>query len=361
MKTMFTLKTRLFAALWLVYSAYMAVQYYVMAGRLGGEITWSQALATQFLYGGLWFVFTPLILWLARTVPFRKRKWAAIFALHFLLGVVVAVVQAWIYTFILSLHRLLTEGVPLAFDAQFTRLASFFDYGIHLYWLVVALDYVYEYYFIARRHELNTATLEAQLAGARLRALTMQVRPHFLFNTLNAISVLIGSEPETARRMVGHLAALLRHTLSVTDQREITLQREMEFLQNYLEIEKTRFSDRLSIDFRIAPETLGALVPAMILQPLVENSVKHGVSKIGGSGKIEVTAERLNGRLRLAVYNTGEGPTGPAMTGGIGLSNTRSRLRHLYGDDQEFTLRASGGGGVTAEITLPYHTEPEAR
>ncbi len=360
MKQPFTLKTRLFIWLWFAYSAYMAVQYYVMRWRLGGEVTWIEAVGSEFTYGGLWLLFTPLILWMARRVPFRKSNWPAALGIHFCAGVVLAVAQAWIYTLVFSVFRLITAGTPLELESQITSMASFFDYGIHLYWLVLALDYVYEYYFITRRHELNEARLEAQLAEARLQALTMQIRPHFLFNTLNTISVLIRSDPDVARRMVGHVSALLRQTLSVTDEGEITLQRELEFLRNYLEIEKTRFNDRLTLRYEIAPDTLEALLPAMILQPLVENSVKHGVSRTGGNGIITISAVRLNGRLRVAVANTGHGFDGAAPPEGVGLSNTRSRLRHLYGDEQEFRLAQNTIGGVdvvTAEVLLPWHTD----
>jgi len=136
----------------------------------------------------------------------------------------------------------------------------------------------------------------------------------------------------------------------------------VEFLRHYLEIEKTRFSDRLTLEFNIGPETSGALVPAMILQPLVENSIKHGVSRVGGAGKIGITAVRTNGRLRLTVANTGQDLGGDPPAAGVGLSNTRSRLKHLYGERQEFRLHArgpDGAPGVTAEIILPFHTEPE--
>jgi len=364
MKRQISLKTRLFLGLWFAYSAYMAVQYYLMRWRLGGEVTWLEAVASEFTYGGLWLLFTPLILWMARRVPFRKSNWPAALGIHFLAGVILAVGQAWTYTLIFSVFRLITAGTPLKLDSQIASMASFFDYGIHLYWLVLALDYVYEYYFITRRHELNEARLEAQLAEARLRALTMQIQPHFLFNTLNAISVMIRTDPEVARRMVGHISSLLRHTLAVTDEREITVSRETDFLKNYLEIEKTRFNDRLTINYEIAPDTLEALVPAMILQPLVENSVKHGVSKIGGRGTITIRSEHLDGRLRLVVTNTGRGFEGETPPEGVGISNTRSRLSQLYGGEQQFTLSHDSPGGidvVTAEVIVPFHTAQEAK
>jgi two-component system LytT family sensor kinase len=353
------LKTRLFAALWLVYSAYMAVQVYVMQARFGPGMPWAEAISTQFLYGGLWLALTPLILLFARRIPFRKGRWPVAFVVHFLLGIAVAVVQAWLFTFIIAGFKAATGGPPVDFSVFFRRLASFFDYGIHLYWLVIVLDHVHEYYFIARRHELNAATLGAQLAQARLRALTMQIRPHFLFNTLNAISVLVRSEPETARSMIAHLAALLRQTLSMTEQQEVSLGTEIDFLRHYLEIEKTRFSDRLSVDIAVDPGALDALVPAMILQPLVENAVKHGVSKNSGAGTISVTGARRDGLLRLAVRNNGGGWDGEEPPEGIGLSNTRSRLRHLYGDRQEFSLRSIAGNTVVAEVTIPFHTAKE--
>lgn len=358
---MFTLKTRLFGALWLVYSGYMTVQVYFMQGRFGDGISWAEAAGTQFLYGALWLCLTPPILWLARRIPFRKPSWPAAFAAHFVLGIALAVLQAWIYSFLLLAWRAAFLGAAFDVGALPLRLASFFDYGIHLYWLVLVLDHVYEYYFIARRHELNAATLEARLATARLGALTMQIQPHFLFNTLNAISVLVRTEPETARKMIGHLSALLRQTLAMTDRQEVPLGKELEFVRHYLEIEQTRFNDRLTVRIDVPPDLGDALVPAMILQPLAENSVKHGISKVSGSGTIVVAGCRRDGFLRLAVTNTGGEWGGDAPAEGIGLANTRARLRHLYADRQEFHLSAGADGVVTAEILLPFHTAEEER
>jgi LytS/YehU family sensor histidine kinase len=202
---------------------------------------------------------------------------------------------------------------------------------------------------------LRASQLEAQLAQAELQVLKMQLQPHFLFNTLNTIAVLIRKDPDAATEMVGRLSALLRFVLEHSGVQEVSLRTELELLDRYLQIEQTRFGERLSVRLAIDPEALDGRVPNMILQPLVENAIKHGISKRRGAGYIEVTAARINGSLRLEIRDDGENFNGDStVQEGVGLGNTRARLQQLYGDRYSFRLSRNGDHGTVASLEVPF-------
>jgi two-component system, LytTR family, sensor kinase len=212
--------------------------------------------------------------------------------------------------------------------------------------------------------QAHNAQLQAQLAEARLRVLHTQLNPHFLFNTLNAVSGLMDEDPRGSRRMIARLSELLRYALRDTTGQEIPLEEELKLVGRYLEIAEIRFQGRLATSVEAEPGLSEALVPSLVLQPLAENAMKHGVGKAGGHGRIEVRASRSGDGLVLRVIDSGPG-TGPgagdATEGaGLGLRHTRERLAELYGDDQRFTLTPTPEGGMVAEIVLPYHTAPRA-
>jgi len=209
----------------------------------------------------------------------------------------------------------------------------------------------------------ETAQLQTQLAEAKLSALNAQLNPHFLFNTLNAVSSLVERDPRGVRRMIARLSELLRYTLDGGTDHEVPLSREISFLERYLEIMQIRFQGKLEIDLQIDDSVRDALVPSVILQPLVENAVKHGVDKIAAAGKIGIRARREADRLLLTVTDNGPGPTKIARLddAGVGLANTRQRLEQLYGADQLLTLDEVTGGGTVARITIPYRTSAELR
>jgi two-component sensor histidine kinase len=215
--------------------------------------------------------------------------------------------------------------------------------------------YMYKRY---RDREVISSQLESELARAQVQILEMQLQPHFLFNTLNSIMVLIRQEPDLASRMVARLSEFLRLTLESAGMQEVTLRHELEFLEKYLHIERIRFGDRLQIEQRVDPATLDALVPNLILQPIVENAIRHGVARKRGPAMIAVTADRSNGSVTLHIRDNGVGlPTrnGGSMKEGIGIRNTRQRLHHLYGDDFTFALDSPPEGGVDVVLTLPFH------
>jgi LytS/YehU family sensor histidine kinase len=189
----------------------------------------------------------------------------------------------------------------------------------------------------------------------------MQLNPHFLFNTLHAISALVHKDVEAADRMIARLSDLLRYALESTDAQEVPLRQELGFLNRYLEIEQTRFGDRLTVRLDIAPETLDALVPNLVLQPLVENAIRHGIEPRAKPGRIDLRARRENGRLKLEVCDNGVGlPSGRIPEEGVGLSNTRARLQQLYGEGHCFELGDAPGGGLMVSVELPFRAAGDA-
>lgn len=219
----------------------------------------------------------------------------------------------------------------------------------------------------AREHEaaalaLHASRLETQLLEAQLGVLRAQLHPHFLFNALHAISTLVDWRPKEARRMLVQLSELLRMALELSETREIPLVRELEWLEHYVELQEVRFGDRLQIDVRVAPDALGALVPPLLLQPLVENAIKHGVEPRPAGGHVEVLAERDGRWLRVRVRDDGAGPSASAASGGsgVGLRNTRARLAALYGDEQQVVLRAAEVGAELL-VELPFREAKMAR
>lgn len=223
-----------------------------------------------------------------------------------------------------------------------------------LYFLVLGLAMAADFYERYRERALRAAQLEASLADARLHALELQLQPHFLFNTMNAISALVRSRRnDEAVTMISGLSDLLRYTLDHAGDQQVALEEEVAVLRRYLEIQHVRFPDRMTFDISLAPEARRAAVPVLLLQPLAENAVRHGIARSAGPGVIEVRAFRSEGRLRIDVFNTGS-LAAPANDGsGIGLRNTRARLQHLYGDAGELAL-APSGNGVLASLSIPW-------
>jgi sensor histidine kinase YesM len=218
----------------------------------------------------------------------------------------------------------------------------------------------------AARLREEAVGLEARLADARLHALRMQMNPHFLFNTLHAVSSLVERDPVGVRRMIARLSELLRYTLEGSGSQEVTLREELDFLRRYLEIQQIRFQGRLDVMEFIDEDTLDAQLPSMILQPLVENAVKHGVNMIEGSGRIELRARQVDGMLVVSIHDNGPGiealpPEPLSSSDGVGLRNTRERLEMLYGGGDRLSLEQSPLGGLIAKIRVPFHTSRDLR
>jgi two-component system, LytTR family, sensor kinase len=225
--------------------------------------------------------------------------------------------------------------------------------NIPIYWIIVSVVHALSYSRRYQERERKSLELEARLTEAKLQALRMQLHPHFLFNTLNAISTLVHRDPNAADEMIANLSELLRATLD-TSEPEIPLRQELQFLDRYLEIQQARFGDRLQINRQIDTTALDARVPTLVLQPLVENAIRHGLEPQPGRGLLEIQVRRQGASLHLSIHDNGVGLKQPGATEGIGLANTRERLQQLYGSQARLVLSSSSRGGCTAEIELPY-------
>ncbi len=310
-----------------------------------GSLTWYACLLSS-----------PLYLWLARRIPIQGRRWARNLAVHAAITTAMVLITGTIYLQLLKatnggirvpslggflLLRLLTESLP--------------------FWAMIALIHAFDF---KRRHrlvELKTAQLQTQLAQARLEALTAQLQPHFLFNTMQGISTLMHRDVRAADAMLSRLSDLLRETLQRGERRESPLFEEMEMLNHYVEICRERFKDRLIFEVDVSPEARRAMVPFFILQPLVENALQHGIARRSGVGRVSVRARRDGDTLCLNVTDDGPGldaAKAAAAREGIGLSNTRERLRELYGNAQELTLDTPVDGGLKVNLVIPFRTSP---
>ena len=315
-------------------------------------------LSWQLVSGYIWFALSPAILFLAKRFPFEEGKWKISLPIHVVTGILTALVQLALDAFILTkMGYPPGREFPNFLEAYKVFLLVNVHLSILIYFGVVGIWSAYNYYQKYRERELRNSQLEARLAQSRLQVLKMQLHPHFLFNTLNAISELVHRDPDAADHMLTDLSDLLRMSFENLEVQEISLKQELEFLNKYLEIEQMRFQDRLKVEMDIAPDTLDASVPNMILQPLVENAIKHGISPKAEGGRIDIESVRSNGHLLISVSDNGLGvPSGDVsnVTEGVGLSNTRRRLKHLYGDGHRFVLDSSAESGLKVSLEIPF-------
>jgi LytS/YehU family sensor histidine kinase len=240
-------------------------------------------------------------------------------------------------------------------------VAAYLEFEFLLYFAILGAGYLVHYRTRYRSNALRTAQLEAQLAQAHLDALRVQLQPHFLFNTLHAISALMDEDLEQARRMLVRLGDLLRMTLETQGTHEVSLQQELECTELYLDIERVRFPEQLEVDLLVDPEALEALVPSLILQPLVENSIRYGVAPLEDGGRVTVSARREEDSLVLKVMDNGTGRSsreGNEGRTGVGIANVRARLAGLYGRAQDFHVFYPENGGFGVQITLPFRVSP---
>jgi two-component system LytT family sensor kinase len=337
------------AVVGLAYSSHL----YVYHNLQGEPTTWLFQLAEAFADFGVWAALTPLILFLARRFPLGARTWPLALLAHVPAALLVSLVQV-------ALHAVLDMGfihwnwtgedMARGFRQLFART---YHFGLLVYFAVVAVQQAMAYY---EAQAVRASRLEARLARAELEALKMQLHPHFLFNTLHAVSALMRRDAKAADQMIARLSEFLRMSLEAGGVQEVTLRRELEFLERYLEIEKIRFRDRLTVATQVEPEALDARVPNLILQPLVENAIRHGISKRRGAGRVEIHAARRNGALELAVRDDGPGLAGSDVAEGIGLSNTRLRLEQLYGGRHRFDVANGAAGGLVVTMEIPFRT-----
>ncbi len=359
------------AAIWFGVGLFDATQTVFVMRSEGMHHAWGLLFATQIVAWVPWAIATPMVLRLARRYPpaqwRRLSTWSAHLAACLAIGLIFAAWNA-------ALEKLLNPYANVPDAGRFsTLLLSKFENGllafVILYSFILAVSYVLDTRDRLARQETETARLNEQLSKAQLNALRRQIEPHFLFNTLNAIAGLVREQRnDAAVIMIAGLSDCLRRVIDNSNRQQIPLGEELEFVEKYLNIQKVRFEERLQLNIDVPTELYSAQVPSLILQPMVENAIKHGIAKRVQGGAIRIAGVRSNGTVTLSVYN--DGPSLPSdwekSESGIGISNIRSRLRGLYGDDFEFTMKnqtlgAEANGkttGVEVSVSVPFASVP---
>lgn len=319
-----------------------------------GEIpNWGRLFTWYLASFWLWMLLVPLVAWLGRKTA--GMDWGRFCLVHIPASVAMALLQVWVRVGVFWIFWSESVTTVHTFGGYLQREFVFNFYFAQLtYWVVLAVLRGMDSRRHLRDERLRNAQLETQLAQSQLQSLRMQLQPHFLFNTLNAISALALADPMQARMMISRLSDMLRLTLEERHTQLLPLSRELEFVRNYLDIQRVRFRDRLAVHFEVNDEVQQAEVPSMILQPLVENALKHGLLEKTDHGNLYVTARREGYGLRLTVEDDGLGLPAESVADGIGLGNTRTRLEMLFGTAAAMNLLARAGGGTCAEIRMPF-------
>src|SRR5882724_10498994 len=351
----------LFGGWTLVSVIFAAISYAAAIGENNKEFGFVSALRLNLVQFYLWAILVPLLFRFSRRFPIEFRPlnlrnlWPYFPALISFAGIHQTIHLAVLWSITPRLRR--------QFPALIDFYRSYFGFGFYIDLIIASLIVIAVhallYYQNFRASELAQSSLKTQLAQAQLRALKMQLHPHFLFNTLHSISSLVLEDPPKANSMIARLGDFLRLTLDHSDQQLVTLKEETEFLRCYLDIEQVRFGDRLAVDFQIEPATLGAEVPHLILQPVVENAIQHAIAPHATPGRIEIAATRRDDLLRLEVRDSGPGLGRPGNGNeghGVGLSNVRARLERLFGSN--FSLEMANGlsRGLTVTIEIPFRS-----
>src|SRR2546429_647114 len=352
----------LFSGWTLVGVIFAAVSYAAAIGENNKEFGFVSALKLNLVQFYLWAILSPLLFRFSRRFPIEFRP---LNVRNLLLYFPALISFAGIHQIIhLAVLWSITPRWRQQFPALIDCYRAYFGFGFYID-LIIALLIVIAvhallYYQNFRASELTQSSLKSQLAQAQLRALKMQLHPHFLFNTLHSISSLVLEDPPKANSMIARLGDFLRLTLDHSGQQLVTLKEETEFLRCYLEIEQVRFGDRLTVEFQIEPAALAAQVPHLILQPVVENAIQHAIAPRATPGSIQVGAKQTNGLLRLEVTDNGPGlttRTDALESQGLGLKNVRARLEQLYGNQHCFEVSNRPEGGVTVVMQLPFRAE----
>lgn len=323
----------------------------------------NQALLESLTFWWAWGLITPLIFWIDAGLPFTNKQ----LGLRILAHVPMSIVAVALYTYVLDAINagvgLPVWSAPGAHGVLAKVFSEVFLWRWVVYWVIVGARQTSRYYGRYLEGELRLERLERNFSEARLNALRMQLDPHFLFNALNTISSQVERDPRLARTMIEHLGASLRLSLEARDRQEIPLAEELAFLDHYVAIQKLRFAEHVRIEIRVAPEVKDALVPSLIVQPLVENAIRHGVSGRASGGAVTVSAEHDEDQVHIRVTDDGVGlPPGWTLerSSGTGLSVTQERILGLHPGTNRFSVRPRPGGGTEVEISLPLRFAAES-
>ena len=325
------------------------------------EIPWSK-VASEFIGWLLWGLLFPLVWAFTRRYPLERQK--LLLRVPINLGFAFLVTFVYVFLTVVKIEAIYAWSTgSFSMGRVFSDLPHFLFSGIELHLMIyvamAALAHAVAYYTKYREREVKSSRLEAQLVLAHLEVLKMQLHPHFLFNTLNAISALMHRDVDAADRMISLLSDLLRLALDDDKRHQVPLSEEIEFLERYLAIERIRFRDRLTVEIDIERPSRRAQLPRLILQPLVENSIKHGIAMRSAAGRVGVYARRKGNRLDIRVTDDGPGIADASkLKEGVGLANTKARLEQIYGGDHLLELRTADIGGLEVHLEIPFETEP---
>ncbi len=344
-------------------SVYFTIQRLAIHASQGTTINWPQHLLD---YTGwyIWALLTPFVLRISSKYPLQKRMWVKHTAIH-----LIALGTCWLVaTVALSAVRWAANlGEYGFFESLPVYIArSPFSLDIICYSTIIAIESALRYHRRFESGKIRTIKLTSQLARARLQALEMQLHPHFLFNALNSLSELMQEDPLAAEEMIRNLEMFLRLTVNQNHVQEIPFEQELEFLKCYLAIENIRYQDRLRVKMEIEPQTMKVNVPNLMLQPIIENAIRHGIAPRTTPGQIEIQAKRNNGMLKISIRDNGPGlskskkKTNPVRSG-LGLSNTRERLNQLYGDAHRFEMVNAPEGGLLVTLEIPVNISTESQ
>ena len=339
--------------LWTVLALLSATGAHVYMASMGTSESWAQLLAWSVSVSFIWSLITPVVYELARRFTFDRNNWTTALVVH----LVACVGLTFVAAIVIVLLDPVVSWTPEKHVPFFAHTLSRALMDFQRYWYIVLITQAIAYYGKYRERELQSSQLEAQLAHAQLEVLKIQLEPHFLFNTLNSIAALARNDGLAAENMTLQLADLLRFSLDAVGVHEVPLSRELTFLQKYVDIQQTRFQDRLQVEMDIQPHTLSALVPNLLLQPLVENAIRHGIGPRRAPGCIRISTRQVFDELWMEIGDNGQGLTffsGIVPPEGVGLRNTRARLQQLYNHDHKMTVDDAPGGGCIVKIHIPF-------
>ena len=354
----------LFVGWTLVSIIFAGISYAAAIGENNKEFGFGAALRLNLIQFYVWAILAPVVFRFSRRFPIELRPLnIRNFLLYFPALVSFAAIHQVIHLAVLwSITPRWRQKYPALIDCYRAYFAFGFYIDLIIALLMVIAVHALLYYQNFRASELAQSSLKMQLAQAQLRALKMQLHPHFLFNTLHSISSLVLEDPPKANSMIARLGDFLRLTIENSEQQLVTLKEETEFLRCYLDIEQVRFGDRLTVAFELEPQTFSAQVPHLILQPIVENAIQHAIAPRAARGHINIEAQCLNGLLRIAISDNGPGITPNANSPGkkcVGLTNVRTRLQQIYGSGFRFELMNAANGGVTVVMEIPFQREAD--
>lgn len=337
-------------ALWTLFAVLSLGQAYYFSSNSGQVFPFYSRLVFELCNAYVWALLSPLIFFLGRRYPIEKPALFRHIGYHAVLSLFIGMIHkaASFYGSV----AMAPPANPITSDIIFLKITGGWVSSVIIYWIMLGIFSALDYARRFREQKLFATRLEAQLATAQLNALKMQLQPHFLFNTLHSIASLMEEDVKAAQRMLARLSELLRLTLDHVGEQEVPLFKEIEFLKSYLDIEEIRFHDRLHIEYRLSPDTMNAKVPSLILQPLVENAIRHGIAPKVNGGTVLISAALDKDTIKLEVRDDGRGA--PAVKHGVGLSNTNKRLEQLYGSRQSFTWKNLPEGGFAVSISLPF-------